>query len=144
MDMIICGAGTGGTVAGIGRKIKEEIPSCQVGIHVCMCICIHWSWNISILVGSGLGSRVPNHHCKHVGRLNMAVHYGITVSIHVHVCVCVKKKVWQTLIWHLRRKTSELPNLIPCQVFWLYCTIILCCTCILNFAKISTCFVSPK
>ena len=30
MDMIVCGAGTGGTVAGIGRKIKEELPSCKV------------------------------------------------------------------------------------------------------------------
>ena len=29
--MIVCGAGTGGTVAGIGRKIKEELPSCKVG-----------------------------------------------------------------------------------------------------------------
>ena len=28
--MIVCGAGTGGTVAGIGRKIKEELPSCKV------------------------------------------------------------------------------------------------------------------
>ena len=30
VDMIVCGAGTGGTVAGIGRKIKEELPSCKV------------------------------------------------------------------------------------------------------------------
>ena len=28
--MIVCGAGTGGTVAGIGRKVKEELPSCKV------------------------------------------------------------------------------------------------------------------
>lgn len=30
IDMIVCGAGTGGTVAGIGRKIKEKCPSCVV------------------------------------------------------------------------------------------------------------------
>jgi hypothetical protein len=28
--MIVCGAGTGGTVAGIGRKIKEQLPTCKV------------------------------------------------------------------------------------------------------------------
>lgn len=30
VDMIVCGAGTGGTVCGIGRKIKEKLPSCKV------------------------------------------------------------------------------------------------------------------
>nr|QHX41453.1 cystathionine beta-synthase-like protein [Halisarca dujardinii] len=30
VDMVVCGAGTGGTVAGIGRKMKEKCPSCQV------------------------------------------------------------------------------------------------------------------
>jgi hypothetical protein len=30
VDMIVCGAGTGGTVAGIGRKIKEQLPTCKV------------------------------------------------------------------------------------------------------------------
>jgi len=30
LDMIVMTAGTGGTVAGIGRKIKEKVPNCQV------------------------------------------------------------------------------------------------------------------
>ncbi|XP_059617676.1 cystathionine beta-synthase [Phlebotomus argentipes] len=30
VDMVVCGAGTGGTVCGIGRKMKEECPSCVV------------------------------------------------------------------------------------------------------------------
>lgn len=30
MDAIVCGAGTGGTICGIGRKIKEKCPSCKV------------------------------------------------------------------------------------------------------------------
>jgi cystathionine beta-synthase len=30
IDAVIIGAGTGGTIAGIGRKIKERLPSCQV------------------------------------------------------------------------------------------------------------------
>lgn len=30
MDMVICGAGTGGTVCGVGRKMKEECPTCTV------------------------------------------------------------------------------------------------------------------
>lgn len=30
LDMIVCSAGTGGTIAGIGRKIKEKVPNCQV------------------------------------------------------------------------------------------------------------------
>ncbi|CRK96786.1 CLUMA_CG009942, isoform A [Clunio marinus] len=30
VDMIVLGSGTGGTVAGIGRKIKEECPECTI------------------------------------------------------------------------------------------------------------------
>lgn len=30
LDMIVCGAGTGGTIAGIARKIKEKCPTCKV------------------------------------------------------------------------------------------------------------------
>lgn len=30
VDMIVCGAGTGGTIAGIGRKIKDKLPSCEI------------------------------------------------------------------------------------------------------------------
>lgn len=30
VDMVVLGAGTGGTVAGVGRKIKEECPDCVV------------------------------------------------------------------------------------------------------------------
>lgn len=30
VDMIVMGAGTGGTVAGIGRKIKEKLPECII------------------------------------------------------------------------------------------------------------------
>lgn len=30
VDMVVCGAGTGGTVCGIGRKIKDKLPSCEV------------------------------------------------------------------------------------------------------------------
>ena len=31
VDMVIVGAGTGGTVTGIGRKLKEKSPGTQVG-----------------------------------------------------------------------------------------------------------------
>ena len=30
VDMVVMGAGTGGTIAGIGRKMKEHNPHCQV------------------------------------------------------------------------------------------------------------------
>ena len=30
IDMLVAGAGTGGTVTGIGRKIKEKCPTCKV------------------------------------------------------------------------------------------------------------------
>ena len=30
IDMIVIGAGTGGTVTGIGRKLKEKIPNIVV------------------------------------------------------------------------------------------------------------------
>lgn len=30
LDMLVCGAGTGGTIAGVARKIKERCPSCKI------------------------------------------------------------------------------------------------------------------
>lgn len=30
VDMVVIGAGTGGTVAGVGRKLKEKLPDCQI------------------------------------------------------------------------------------------------------------------
>lgn len=30
LDMVVCGAGTGGTVTGVGKKIKEKCPDCIV------------------------------------------------------------------------------------------------------------------
>lgn len=36
LDAIVIGAGTGGTLTGIARKIKERIPNCQVQF------CIYW------------------------------------------------------------------------------------------------------
>ena len=30
VDMMIIGTGTGGTLTGIGRKLKEKCPNCQV------------------------------------------------------------------------------------------------------------------
>jgi hypothetical protein len=30
IDMVVMGAGTGGTVTGIARKIKEKLPNCKV------------------------------------------------------------------------------------------------------------------
>jgi len=32
LDMLVCGAGTGGTLTGIARKIKERCPSCKVNM----------------------------------------------------------------------------------------------------------------
>ena len=33
--MVVGGAGTGGTIAGIGRRIKEVLPNCKVHARVC-------------------------------------------------------------------------------------------------------------
>lgn len=30
VDMVVVGAGTGGTISGIGRKIKEKCPDCKI------------------------------------------------------------------------------------------------------------------
>ena len=32
VDMVVVGAGTGGTMTGIARKFKERCPNCKVGI----------------------------------------------------------------------------------------------------------------
>ena len=32
VDMVVGGAGTGGTIAGIGKRIKEVLPNCKVVI----------------------------------------------------------------------------------------------------------------
>lgn len=36
LDMVVIGAGTGGTVTGIARKIKEKIPNCKVLNIICV------------------------------------------------------------------------------------------------------------
>ena len=54
--MIVCGAGTGGTVCGIGKKVKEVAPNCKVRMcvcilfksilicmYVCMYVCIYYT-----------------------------------------------------------------------------------------------------
>ena len=30
VDMVVCGAGTGGTICGIARRFKEKVPECKV------------------------------------------------------------------------------------------------------------------
>lgn len=30
LDMVVIGAGTGGTVTGIARKMKQKLPNCKV------------------------------------------------------------------------------------------------------------------
>jgi len=32
LDVMVCGAGTGGSIAGIARKIKERCPACKVDV----------------------------------------------------------------------------------------------------------------
>lgn len=32
IDMIVLGAGTGGTATGIGRRFKEQLPNCKVNV----------------------------------------------------------------------------------------------------------------
>lgn len=35
VDMIVLGAGTGGTLTGVARKIKERCPDCKVSVIYC-------------------------------------------------------------------------------------------------------------
>ena len=37
LDMIVCGAGTGGTITGIARKIKEKCPNAKVSKTLVSC-----------------------------------------------------------------------------------------------------------
>lgn len=32
VSMVVMGAGTGGTITGVARKIKEKLPDCKVGL----------------------------------------------------------------------------------------------------------------
>ena len=34
LDMVVVGAGTGGTVAGIGRKLKDKLPHVKVTLEL--------------------------------------------------------------------------------------------------------------
>lgn len=34
IDMLVAGVGTGGTISGIARKIKERLPNCQVSLLI--------------------------------------------------------------------------------------------------------------
>ena len=33
LDLVVMGAGTGGTITGVARKLKEKIPDVQVKIY---------------------------------------------------------------------------------------------------------------
>ena len=57
--------------------------------------------------------------CSPLVDLNLTVQYGMAISIYV------SKKFWWILIWQLLKQTVKPPNLIPCQIFWLYGIIIL-------------------
>ncbi len=39
VDMLVCGAGTGGTITGLARKIKEKCPNCIVSMEKLPWIC---------------------------------------------------------------------------------------------------------
>jgi len=39
VDMVVGGAGTGGTISGIGRKIKEVLPNCKVQFVFIIYVC---------------------------------------------------------------------------------------------------------
>lgn len=34
LDMFVAGAGTGGTITGVGRKLKSVVPECKVSVCV--------------------------------------------------------------------------------------------------------------
>ena len=36
VDMIVCGTGTGGTLTGLSRKLKENNPDCKVSLRDCI------------------------------------------------------------------------------------------------------------
>ena len=40
VDMVVAGAGTGGTIAGIGRKLKPLLPNIKVSIELPAWCCL--------------------------------------------------------------------------------------------------------
>ena len=48
VDMVVIGAGTGGTLTGVARKIKERCPTCKVWCRV---------WREGVMMGAGTGER---------------------------------------------------------------------------------------
>ena len=54
VDMVVGGAGTGGTIAGIGRKLKEVLPSVKVSLNLLLGTgTIHWLLCVTIDCGCG-------------------------------------------------------------------------------------------
>jgi 1-aminocyclopropane-1-carboxylate deaminase/D-cysteine desulfhydrase-like pyridoxal-dependent ACC family enzyme len=48
VDMVVLGAGTGGTLTGLARKIKQKCPKCKVSIFVLniLYFVLKVSWNL--------------------------------------------------------------------------------------------------
>lgn len=40
--MIVCSAGTGGTITGIARKLKEKLPDIKVSLHLLLSLLSDW------------------------------------------------------------------------------------------------------
>ena len=74
-----------------------------------------------ILAGIKFGIWVPNCHRKGIGGFK----FGSLVQDRHTYNIYASKKFWRILIWRLLRQSANLPNLIPCQIFWLYGMVIL-------------------
>lgn len=60
LDMLVASAGTGGTITGIARKLKEKCPGCKVS---------RWQWVDSGHCSPGTSGRMqwPGARCGPVG-----------------------------------------------------------------------------
>ena len=69
--MLVAGAGTGGTISGLGRKIKEKCPNCKVSLKREY----GDSFNISIIVNLIVFEIIATKVCQ-------AVHVQLNAILH--------------------------------------------------------------
>ena len=93
-------------------------------LSIDVCMWLMW-WHTETILGDVIYS-IPDfcnlemYHIAILVRIKFGCMCdGFAMQCHV-MLLNASKKFWLILIWWLQRQTAKLPNLIPCQIIWLY------------------------